>query len=78
MRDWETRVLVSFKRIFTRTKVNGGKGSLNTNILVFDGKNWNQWMIQMCVLFGAQYVLDLVNDSYAAVAADATEAQRNI
>lgn len=31
----------------------------------------------MHVLFGAQDVLDLVNDGYAAVAADATEAQRN-
>lgn len=31
----------------------------------------------MRVLFGAQDVLDLVNDGYGTVVADATEAQRN-
>ncbi|XP_050876797.1 uncharacterized protein LOC127080519 [Lathyrus oleraceus] len=34
-------------------------------------------MIQIRVLFGAQYVLDLVNDSYAALSENATDAQRN-
>src|SRR4051812_19973491 len=34
-------------------------------------------MIQMCVLFGAQYVLDLDNDDYTTVATNATETQRN-
>lgn len=40
-------------------------------LLVFDRKNWNWWMIQMRVLFGAQDILDLVNDDYAT---DATKA----
>ncbi|XP_050897536.1 uncharacterized protein LOC127104394 [Lathyrus oleraceus] len=39
-------------------------GSLPTKLPVFDGNNWNQWPIQMRVLFGAQDVLDLVNDGY--------------
>lgn len=54
--------------------MNGGNSSLNMKFPVFDEKNWNQWMIHMHVLFIAQDVFDLVNDSYAVVA---TEAQRN-
>ena len=53
-----------------------GDGSLNTKLPVFNGKNWNRWMIQMRVLFGAQDVLDLVTDGYVPAAADATEEQR--
>lgn len=62
----------------TRSKINCGNDSLNTKPPVFDGKNWNRWMLQMHVLFGAQDVLDLANDDYVAVAADANEAQRNM
>ena len=58
-----------------------GNGNMNTKLPVFDGKNWNRWMIQMRVLFGAQDVLELVIDVYIPVAEDATEdekeAQRN-
>lgn len=50
---------------------------MNMKLPVFDGNNWNQWIIQMRVLFDAQYDLDLVNDDYGMVAADAIEAQRN-
>ena len=53
-----------------------GDNSLNTKLPVFNGKNWNKWMIQMRVLFGAQDVLDLVTDGYVPAAADATEEQR--
>lgn len=58
--------------------MNGGNGSLNTNLPVIDGKNWNRWMIQIHVLFDTQDILDLINDGYATVSADATEAQRNM
>ena len=51
--------------------------SLNTKLPVFDGKSWNKWKIQMCVLFGAQDVLDLVTEGYVPVAADATEEQKS-
>ncbi|CAL5187707.1 unnamed protein product [Lathyrus oleraceus] len=54
--------------------MNGGNGSLNIKLQVFDGKNWNRWSIQMCVLFGAQGVLDLVSNGYVPVA---TEGRRN-
>lgn len=55
--------------------MNAINGSLNTMFLVFDGKNWNQWKIQMHVFFYAQDVLDLVKDNYVP---NATEAQRNV
>ena len=45
-----------------------GNGNLSTKLPVFDGKNWNRWMIQMCMLFGAQDVLDLINDGYIQTA----------
>lgn len=56
-----------------------GNGNLSTKIPVFDGKNWNHWMTQMRVLFGAQDVHDLVNNDYIPVAlpTNATDAQRN-
>ncbi|KAK2375565.1 hypothetical protein QL285_076452 [Trifolium repens] len=53
-----------------------GNGGMSTKLLVFDGKNWNRWMKQMIVLFGAQDVLELVTEGYVPVAADATDAQK--
>ena len=41
--------------------------NLSTKLIVFDGKKWARWMIQMCVLFGAQDILDQVNDDYVQV-----------
>src|ERR1044072_4786590 len=52
--------------------------NLSTKLSVFDGKNWNRWMIQMCVLFGAQYVLELVTDGYIPVAEAATEEEKEV
>ena len=49
---------------------------MSTKHPVFDGQNWNRWMIQMRVLFGAQDVLELVIDGYIPVAADAIEEER--
>lgn len=54
--------------------MNGGSGGLDTKLPVFDGTNWNRWSIQMKVLFGAQDVVELVNDGYAPVGENATEA----
>ncbi|KAK2386221.1 hypothetical protein QL285_060140 [Trifolium repens] len=53
-----------------------GNGGMSTKLPVFDGKNWNRWMKQMIVLFGAQDVLELVTEGYVPVAADATDAQK--
>ncbi|XP_050897466.1 uncharacterized protein LOC127104322 [Lathyrus oleraceus] len=39
-------------------------------------KNWNWWLIHMRVLFGAQDILDLVNDGYTPVAENEIEVQR--
>ncbi|KAK2354017.1 hypothetical protein QL285_091585 [Trifolium repens] len=55
--------------------MNGNSG-MSTKLPVFDGKNWNRWMKQMIVLFGAQDVLELVTEGYVPVAADATDAQK--
>lgn len=57
--------------------MNGNNGGFNTHLPMFDGKNWNRWSIQMRVLFGAQDVVELVNDGVTALAENATEAQRN-
>ncbi|KAK2363545.1 hypothetical protein QL285_088517 [Trifolium repens] len=51
-------------------------GGMSTKLPVFDGKNWNRWMKQMIVLFGAQDVLELVTEGYVPVAADATDTQK--
>ena len=37
----------------TKSKMNEGNSSLNTKLLVIDGKKWNKWSIQMHVLFSA-------------------------
>ena len=54
-----------------------GNSNLSTKLPVFDGKNWNRWMIQMRVLFGPQDVLELVTEGYISVASGVTEEQRN-
>ena len=53
-----------------------GNSDMSTKLPVFDGKNWNRWMKQMIVLFGAQDVLELVTEGYVPVAANATDAQK--
>ena len=53
-----------------------GNDNMSTKLPVFDGKNWNRWMIQMRVLFGAQDVLELVTDGYIQVTKDAIEEER--
>lgn len=58
--------------------MNGGNGGLNTKLDVVGGKKWNRWSIQMCVIFGAQDALEIVNDGYTLVAKITTEAQSNM
>lgn len=64
--------------VCTITKMNDINGSLNIMLKVLDIKNWNQWSIQMHVLFGVQHVLDLINEGYTPVVENETEAQRNM
>jgi len=52
---------------------NGGFG---TNILVLDGKNWERWGALMKSLFDAQDFLELVENGYEDLAANATDVQR--
>ena len=53
--------------------------NLSTKLPVFDGKNWNSWVIQIRVLFGVEDILDLINDGYVqgALLENATDVQRN-
>ena len=55
-----------------------GNGNLSTRLPMFDGKNWNRWMIQMRVLFVAQDVFDPKNNGYTMVVVDATKMHRNV
>ncbi|XP_050915612.1 uncharacterized protein LOC127130689 [Lathyrus oleraceus] len=52
---------------------------MSIKLLVFDGKKWNRWMIQMCVLFYSQDILDLIKYGYISVALleNTMDAQRN-
>ena len=52
---------------------NNGFGS---NILVLDNKNWDRWSAMMKSLFGAQDVLEIVQNGYDDLALNATDAQR--
>jgi len=47
-----------------------------TNILILDGKNWERWNALMKSLFEAQDVLELVENGYEALAANAINVQR--
>jgi len=51
-------------------------GGFSRSILVLDGKNWERWSALMRSLFGVQDVLELVEDGYEDLAANATEVQR--
>lgn len=64
--------------ICTIIKMNSENDGLNTKFLIFDGKNSNRWLIQMHVLFGAQHVLDLINDGYTLVVENATKVRINM
>jgi len=52
----------------------------NENFLVhlpvFDGKNYDQWIMKMKVIFRYIDVLDVINDSVPSLARNATEVQQ--
>jgi hypothetical protein len=48
-----------------------------SNLIVLDGKNWDRWSAMMKSLFGAQEVLEIVENGYDDLAVNATDAQRN-
>jgi len=48
------------------------------NILVLDGKNWERWSALMRSLFGTQDVIDLVQNGYEELLANATDVQRAV
>ena len=44
---------------------------------MFDGKNYNQWIVKMKVIFRYQDVLEVVNDGVPTLARNATDVQQN-
>ncbi|RDY14474.1 hypothetical protein CR513_00463, partial [Mucuna pruriens] len=51
-------------------------GSFPANMLVLDGKNFEQWCIKMGVIFGFQEVLEIVKNGIQEMEVGATEVQR--
>jgi hypothetical protein len=43
-------------------------------LTVHDGKNWDRWSVMMKSLFGAQDVLEIVQNGYEDLAANVTDA----
>lgn len=49
--------------------------SIPTHLPVFEGKNYDQWIVKMKVICRFQDVLEVVNDSVPALASNATDMQ---
>jgi hypothetical protein len=43
-------------------------GNFHAHLPVFDGKNYDQWVVKMKVIFRYQDVLDVVNDVITTLA----------
>jgi hypothetical protein len=50
--------------------------NIPAHLPVFEGKNYDQWIIKMNVIFRFHDVLEVVNDSVPALAVNATEVQQ--
>ncbi|CAH9090435.1 unnamed protein product [Cuscuta epithymum] len=50
---------------------------LISNLPILDGKNWSQWSIQMKVIFGYQYVFEIVEGGFFIVTERSTEPKKN-
>jgi hypothetical protein len=53
-----------------------GNGGFASNILTLDKDNWDRWSALMRSLFGAQDVLEIVQNGYDDLVANANDAQR--
>ena len=62
--------------VFLAATIMNSNGFPSTNLTVLDGKNWDRWSAMMKSLFGAQDVLEIVQNGYEDLAANATDAQR--
>jgi len=52
-------------------------GNFLAQLPVFDGKNYDQWVVKMKVIFRYQIVLDVINDGIIALAKNATKVQQD-
>lgn len=56
----------------------GSNGSYPANLPVLDGKNFEQWCVKMGVIFGFQYVLEIVKNGIHEVEEGAKEAHKAV
>jgi len=54
-----------------------GSSSFNTHLPILEARNWERWSAVMKNLFGAQNLLEIVQNGVGDLAANATEVQRN-
>jgi len=54
-----------------------GSSSINTHIPILEVRNWERWNAVMKNLFGAQDLLEIVQNGVDDLAANGTEVQRN-
>jgi len=52
------------------------RNNIPAHLPVFEGKNYNRWIVKMKVIFRFQDVLEVVNDGIPALAANATDVQQ--
>lgn len=50
--------------------------NIPTHLPVFEGKNYDPWIVKMKVIFKFQDVLEVVNDDVPALASNATDVQQ--
>jgi len=54
-----------------------GSSSFNTHLPILEARNWERWSAMMKNLFGAQDLLEIVQDGVAELAANAIDVKRN-
>ena len=54
-----------------------GSSSFNTHLPILEAHNWERWSAVMKNLFGAQDLLEIVQNGVGDLAVNATEIQRN-
>ena len=50
--------------------------NLSANLPILNGKNWDQWRVQMKMILGYQEVTEIVEEGYPMLTKDSTDAQK--
>jgi len=54
-----------------------GSSSFNTRLPILEARNWERWSAVMKNLFGAQDLMEIVQNGVGELAANAIDVQRN-